>query len=1568
VAAAIVAGLAPASAHAQAQRFSTFRFDVWVDGRGGLQVIHQGADGSGEFAPANLQPTVAGLELRQGASASLPGGDDRVNRQPPAFNQVGDVRSFTSRYDVGALEVTEIVSAALDDPHVELEYRFRNLGQSALTFNAAEIADVASPGDGRATGEAGDTFVGTRDRLGRRVGLVAPTPPWLRREVDSPAEVRTNFRAGNGLDNSVSDGLEDLAVGAEWEPVTLPPAPDANPQHTIKVAWRFDPYVNPIVVNQTVDGGNGICDAAQCTLREALGAAVPSMTVELGADTYSVTEGELTVDRDVHLVGRGARTTTIQGNGASRLINLQQGHLTIRDLKLTNGNAQDSPDLPGPFALAPTVGEDQGGAIAAQPGTDLYLERVAVVGNRARSAGGGIASESRVDILSSLIANNTVEDGDGGGIAAFPPPNQNGSAATTIENSTLSGNTARQDATDGDEGTGRGGGIYVGNQLTQYSVTIANNSSRSDQPLSGGGAYRATGVGVVARSTLMAGNLPLACGAAEPQQIDTDYNMVSDQSCQLAGPHDRNGINPQILALADNGGPTDTHALPPGSPAIDAADPAVCPYRADGDQRGVRRPQGDYCDIGAYEASVEPLEPVAHVSGRPLEVAADGIGRLQVRHNTDPYGTFDRDGEIGEAGMAVMLDGTYFPAGGPDVYEGPEGRRTPISGPTVASPAPGVRTITSKYWLGTELEVTETATYRDGSRVAELSYRFKNLTNEPVSFRAAQLATLRENATGVRGSGFLAARTANGAQTRLLQRTPFDGYQVGRYDHASDVYAAFTDDGLDDRVDPELSEQIGVEWQRTVAAGGTATIDVAWELTDPTTILQVNREVDHPVDDSNTPCTVIDCTLREALAQADPGTVVLVPEGDYQLERGALTVDNDVTVIGAGARQTVIRADEDGARVFDVYATLGLAGVRVTGGRVQWRDEDSGEGGGIRAALGALALVDSVVDDNAGTRGGGVFVDGALSIVRSTLSDNRATHFENGQTGFLYGGYGGGAELDELQASIVNSTFSGNSASRQGGGIYSAAGGRLANVTIANNEAPEGAGLRFLGGDRRLASGRQLVAMSVSATIVDANEGGDECLIGGNLRSDHSLAGDDSCGFSGPGDLQNADARLGPLADNGGPTRTHALLAESPAIGVGGPGCATTDQRGTLRPRDGGCEAGAVELGPPPGPPAAPVITAPAQDALLNDADVLVGGTAAPGATVEVNLDGGEPSDVAVAAGNGAWQVTLDGLDDGPHSVTATATDVNGTSAPSAARTFSVDTSPPPAPEVGEPVDVQGQSFTLTGQADPRSTVTIFDGETPIGTTTAGEDGRWSFAIANATPGDHAYSAIATDPAGNTSPRSPARTVSVAQPQQDQPPVPTPIPTPPPPPPPPPPVELPPPVVGRQVNAEVKSGTVKIRLPGTNRFIELDAGQQIPVGTTVDAKRGRITLTSAADNRGGTQTADFYDGIFRISQTRGARPITELRLVEQLTCPRGRKAQAAATRKRRLWGNGRGRFRTRGQYSAATVRGTIWLTEDRCGSTVTRVRQGRVQVRDFVARKIVVVRAPRSYTARARRR
>lgn len=177
-----------------------------------------------------------------------------------------------------------------------------------------------------------------------------------------------------------------------------------------------------------------------------------------------------------------------------------------------------------------------------------------------------------------------------------------------------------------------------------------------------------------------------------------------------------------------------------------------------------------------------------------------------------------------------------------------------------------------------------------------------------------------------------------------------------------------------------------------------------------------------------------------------------------------------------------------------------------------------------------------------------------------------------------------------------------------------------------------------------------------------------------------------------------------------------------------------------------------------------------------------------------------------------------------------------------------------------------------------------------------------------------------------------------------------------------------PPVVGKDVNVLPVSGTVLVQLPGRNDFVPLKQLAQIPVRSLIDTLRGRVRLKSAL-RRGKFNQSDFYDGLFRVLQRRKVGSVTELVLAGSLADCKGLARQGIEVKKkRRLWGSGKGRFRTKGRYSAAVVRGTKWLVEDRCDSTVTTVARGVVEVQDFVQKKTVRIHAGQTYVAKRRAR
>jgi hypothetical protein len=170
-----------------------------------------------------------------------------------------------------------------------------------------------------------------------------------------------------------------------------------------------------------------------------------------------------------------------------------------------------------------------------------------------------------------------------------------------------------------------------------------------------------------------------------------------------------------------------------------------------------------------------------------------------------------------------------------------------------------------------------------------------------------------------------------------------------------------------------------------------------------------------------------------------------------------------------------------------------------------------------------------------------------------------------------------------------------------------------------------------------------------------------------------------------------------------------------------------------------------------------------------------------------------------------------------------------------------------------------------------------------------------------------------------------------------------------------------PPVSGKSANAAPVTGTVLVN------GAPLTQGKSIPVGATVDTTNGTVTLTSVSPT-GATQSAQFHSGVFQLKQAKHG--VTELVLKggDFVTCSKkGRRLAAAPPSTavvRQLWGNGKGSFQTTGQYAAATVRGTIWDTQDRCDGTRIVVKAGVVTVLDRVRHTTVTVTAGHSYLAK----
>ncbi len=199
-----------------------------------------------------------------------------------------------------------------------------------------------------------------------------------------------------------------------------------------------------------------------------------------------------------------------------------------------------------------------------------------------------------------------------------------------------------------------------------------------------------------------------------------------------------------------------------------------------------------------------------------------------------------------------------------------------------------------------------------------------------------------------------------------------------------------------------------------------------------------------------------------------------------------------------------------------------------------------------------------------------------------------------------------------------------------------------------------------------------------------------------------------------------------------------------------------------------------------------------------------------------------------------------------------------------------------------------------------------------------------------------------------------------------------------------PPGATPAPDKGKTVTIVATSGTVKVKLPGSKVYVDVSTLTEIPLGSRIDARRGNVRITVEVNKtKHKTQTVVFHDGIFVVTQTKAVKPFLVATLVggtfagcapkasRSASVARsagvgagGLVASAAKAKKkrskrsvRRLWGHGKGDFKTIGRRSSATVRGTWWLVEDRCDGTLTRVKEGRVDVRDVRLKKTIRLRA-----------
>lgn len=433
------------------------------------------------------------------------------------------------------------------------------VGESLLNSMASYTgADVAG-----STNLTGHNNFGGDWILERQVGIIDAIAPYESTVLDGYRETLAVFTATQGGDN----GLGSLRQAVLDAQANTSPGDDEI---------RFAPGLTQITLT----------------------------LAELEIDTTN--NGNLTIDGDFN----GANTVIIErstaiGTPEFRIFNITgNGDVAVDALTLRNGRA--------------TAGNNGGGIVHNGTGT-LTLTQSTVRDNTAKD-GGGIYSNGAVNLINSTISGNTATD-DGGGVYTR--------GAVNLINTTISGNSAVDD----------GGGVRSFDGGSILNSTITNNiaDSRGNSGGNGGGVVRSGGVFTI-RNSIIAGNFDNSPvnNLVHPDVSGT--NMNGDGNNLIGDRTGSNGtlgtgsdltfaglgitdINQVLAPLGDYGGTTQTHALVPGSPALNAGDDTNLPVGITTDQRGARRNFNTQMDIGAFESQGFVLKPVGNPQSTTVNTA-----------------------------------------------------------------------------------------------------------------------------------------------------------------------------------------------------------------------------------------------------------------------------------------------------------------------------------------------------------------------------------------------------------------------------------------------------------------------------------------------------------------------------------------------------------------------------------------------------------------------------------------------------------------------------------------------------------------------------------------------------------------------------------------------------------------------------------------------------------------------------------------------------------------------------------------------------------------------------------
>ncbi len=893
-----------------------------------------------------------------------------------------------------------------------------------------------------------------------------------------------------------------------------------------------------------------------------------------GSTTTTITDSTIS-DNSAGDEGGGiwarTSTTTITGSAISNNSAVNNGGGIW-----TNG----STTIAGSTISGNSAGDGGGGIFTSNTTTTITGSTIS--NNSAGGNGGGIQANNTTTIAYSTISEN-LAGGSGGGIWA---DNRFSGTTTTITGSTISGNLAGDDGggifidvgagagvishstivgnrSDADRsGSGSGGGLFLprGTLTIDHSIVAQNR----DNTIVGQDLTGFLGVVFDLHFSLIGDNTGSGLAEAPVGSPDVDGNLIGD-------PTGSGAINPLLGPLADNGGLIQTRALLAGSPAIDAGDPAIASPPAT-DQRGAPfvRIFGAAIDIGAYER--QDL-------GGPQVWVVDTLAD-------------ENDGDY-SAGDFSLREAIILANGSVDTAD-------------VVMFDPSLAGGTILLTMG-ELKITDSLTINGlGADLLTIDASGNDPTPD---------STPLDNNFSDDGDGSRIFSIFDGQdffeQVQKLTPVTISGLSLT----GGDVY------GGGAIATSEMLTLVDVSIYGNFALGNEGGGGISAQSIYPLSIISST------ISDNLTggagggvrviaPLSIIDSTISNNRARLKGGGI-WVTNGDVFIEGS--TISGNTSISGRGG----------GIRFGGSYRSMTIRDSRIS-------DNTAGSHGGGVYARGETTISGSTVSGNsADGNGGGVYTRGEITISESTVSGNSAD--ERGG-GLFFGGAstritdtlisanfaadagGGLATTGNFPFEIVNSTISGNSTFGDGGGVRffyvaqylqatlsdsssaetlevnAAASGQfvIANTTITDNRADSDADGNGSGGG---IYSSPIPSLKLNHTIVAGNRRAtvDEDLARGNYDVYYGLIGAvaPDATLSGASILMiGVDPLLGPLADNGGPTLTHALLPGSPAIDAGDPaavagvdGIPEYDQRGFPYERvfGGRIDIGAFERQPLPG-------------------------------------------------------------------------------------------------------------------------------------------------------------------------------------------------------------------------------------------------------------------------------------------------------------------------------------------------------------------------------------------------